>query len=256
MSDEDFRDHYRLCKAVFQKWINEHREVINDLSQARTDLQRKLCDLCDEKILWDREGREWKIEGTALRAECESLQARVNSTEKERDALHRESMLREARFDNVVRSLKASEEACQELQAQRTIQPPPDLPTDLVSQSYAVLQRLLDEQNSYVKDTKDKVARSAPLQQNLDKGHGNALRLRQAIAFKDDREQQARKPKSVEDALCICCAELPKTFALYPCGHRHFCGECADKIVNPGTLRPTCCPFCRKEVVACLRVFC
>ncbi len=134
------------------------------------------------------------------------------------------------------------------------------------------------------------MARSAAVQQNLDKGQGNTRRLRQAIAKKEELEQQARTPKNVEDALCICCVERPKTFAMYPCGclslgkrrvgggcrkiqdaqrprsdqwlflliggHRDFCGDCAEKIVNPGTRQSTYCPMCRKEVVGCLRVFC
>ena len=64
---------------------------------------------------------------------------------------------------------------------------------------------------------KERLAISAVLQYNLDKGQGNTRRLRQAIKNKEELEQQARNPNNEENALCICCEERPKTFAMYPC---------------------------------------
>ena len=56
----------------------------------------------------------------------------------------------------------------------------------------------------------------------------------------------ARKPEP-DEHLCVVCFEEPREIALIPCGHRHLCAFCADKV--------TACPTCRKEVQGRLSVY-
>mmetsp|Transcript_13443 Transcript_13443/g.40569 ORF Transcript_13443/g.40569 Transcript_13443/m.40569 type:complete len:313 (-) Transcript_13443:103-1041(-) len=48
-------------------------------------------------------------------------------------------------------------------------------------------------------------------------------------------------------AECILCYDRPTTHALIPCGHQHFCEECASMLDR--------CPVCRASCTATLRVY-
>ena len=46
-------------------------------------------------------------------------------------------------------------------------------------------------------------------------------------------------------------APMDPRIALVPCGHRRFCGPCAEEVHNRGL----CCPMCRSPIQMLLRLF-
>jgi len=46
-------------------------------------------------------------------------------------------------------------------------------------------------------------------------------------------------------------APMDPRIALVPCGHRRFCGPCAEEVQNRGL----CCPMCRSPIQMLLRLF-
>lgn len=45
------------------------------------------------------------------------------------------------------------------------------------------------------------------------------------------------KPEPREDVSCVVCLDLPRTWIIMPCGHRHFCEGCAKRLKNCATCR-------------------
>ncbi len=166
LSEGDFRNHYSICKDVFEKWIIQHigtvseqsglmkgmQKQISDLSNEMKDLQQQVCHLSDEQILWERDGREWAIEKGGLDAEREVLFAKLTATEEECHALRLERQRYQERFEDVVRSRNALQAQSQELQRKISIPSPPTLGVCLSTHSHEILQQMLDEQNLYVPD--------------------------------------------------------------------------------------------------------
>jgi hypothetical protein len=51
--------------------------------------------------------------------------------------------------------------------------------------------------------------------------------------------------------VCLDASSLEALMALYPCGHRCCCAECADKLLRQA--RP--CPKCRAPLQGAMRVY-
>lgn len=56
---------------------------------------------------------------------------------------------------------------------------------------------------------------------------------------------------NVSDKCSVCLGTRDQTWALRPCSHASFCGNCTEEILNRGQN----CPLCRGEVTERLRIF-
>ena len=93
----------------------------------------------------------------------------------------------------------------------------------------------------------------ANLEANLDRAEGNKSIIKQAVRFKEDVIEMKKEKTKQANQLCICCVDAVRSWAMYPCGHRAFCQECAQKILSQGQQKY--CPVCREEVVSCNRIY-
>ena len=63
-----------------------------------------------------------------------------------------------------------------------------------------------------------------------------------------------------DENLCVICLDRPKTYLLFPCGHRCVCEECRlcfepGATLMPGQKRILECPKCRDKVSKTVRVW-
>lgn len=62
-----------------------------------------------------------------------------------------------------------------------------------------------------------------------------------------ESDKTSSKPEPPEDSLCVICMDSPRTWVIMPCGHRHFCEDCAKKLKD--------CATCRGRIAYRGRVF-
>jgi hypothetical protein len=280
-----FEDLRHFCNDVFAQWITRHNALTDDLAHeklARADERRSLT---EEKTSLESQ-LETSLDATqkardAFQEQGRCLQAVVDTASKDRDSLQQQLQIQRTRanqlqddmgdLDQQRRTLEARLDLTTSqkrvLEDELRVPPVPSMFADaqevdpltrLSAMNLPDLLRLLEEQNACVRLLTEKLGKATEMKTNLDKAKGNKFLVKQALRCKDEaaereRDERRKREQGGENDLCICCSDKEKSWAIYPCGHRDFCEECANKIV--GESRNSCCPVCRREALACNRIF-
>jgi len=102
---------------------------------------------------------------------------------------------------------------------------------------------IVDEDNELVLEAND----PPRIVQNL-----SELSISVDAALDGDDDTTSVVQSSVASALaCVVCFERPRERAAIPCGHKCFCGICADRFACPGAK----CPMCRASIMLVCEIF-